>query len=65
VNSNSAVLALGNVPLLIRTYSLNNFPERYGAYANALMVLTDIPAFPDAHGVADKRPEHLQRREPW
>ena len=55
-----------NIPgAVYGAHSINGLPDRYCAYANALVVLTDLPAFPDAHGVAGERPEHFQRREPW
>jgi hydroxyethylthiazole kinase len=58
--------AMVNIPgAVYGTYSVNSLPERYCVYTNALMVLTDIPAFPDARGVTGERPECFQRREPW
>jgi hypothetical protein len=58
--------AMVNIPgAVYGAHSINGLPERYCAYANALVVLTDIAAFPDAHGIAGEQPEHFQRREPW
>jgi hypothetical protein len=58
--------AMVNIPgAVYGTHSINGLPERYCAYANALMVLSDMPAFPNARGGVDERPQYFQRREPW
>jgi hydroxyethylthiazole kinase len=58
--------AMVNIPgAVYGNYSVNGLTERYSAYANALVVLTDTPSFPDAHGVAKGWPDNFQRRAPW
>jgi hypothetical protein len=58
--------AMVNIPgAVYGTHQINALTERYCVYANALMVLTNSPVFPDVHGIAATRPEHFQRREPW
>ncbi|WP_287191407.1 hypothetical protein [Paraburkholderia sp.] len=58
--------AMVNIPgAVYGAHPVNGLSERYCVYANALVVLTDTPAFPDAHGVASEWPEHFERREPW
>lgn len=59
--------AMVNIPggVYAEKYKVNNLTDRYGAYSNALVLLTDSPSFPDARGVAKERPDNFQRREPW
>jgi hypothetical protein len=58
--------AMVNVPgAVYGTHTINSLSDRYCAYVNALVVLVDMPTFPDAHGFAGERPEHFQRRESW
>ncbi|KUY84335.1 peptidoglycan DD-metalloendopeptidase family protein [Burkholderia sp. RF4-BP95] len=58
--------AMVNIPgAVYGHYSVNGLTDRYSAYANALVVLTDTPSFPDAHGVAKEWPENFQRRTSW
>lgn len=43
----------------------NGLTDRFCAYANALVVLTDTPSFPDEIGSKRDLPENFQRRKSW
>jgi hydroxyethylthiazole kinase len=58
--------AMVNIPgAVYGSHAINALTERYSAYANALVVLTDTPSFPDEHNAPQAWPEHFQRRAPW
>ncbi|MEA3119246.1 MAG: hypothetical protein QOI13_2516, partial [Paraburkholderia sp.] len=59
--------AMVNIPGAVydARYTVNGLTDRFCAYANALVVLTDTPSFPDASGSSNDLPENFQRRKPW
>jgi hypothetical protein len=61
------VAAYVNIPgAIYGTSKVNNLPERYSCYANALVVLADTPVFPAAHGQQNGEvPEGFTLRYPW
>jgi len=62
------VAAYVNVPGAIykpEKYKVNNLLERYSCYANALVVLSDTPAFPKANGRDEETPEDFELRQSW
>ena len=60
------VAAYVNIPgAIYQQHTVNNLPERYSCYANALVVLTDTPVFEDVRGRDDEVPDSFVLRESW
>ena len=62
------VAAYVNVPGSIykpEKYKVNNVPERYSCYANALVILADAPNFQQKGGRNAETPDDFELREPW
>ena len=60
------VAAMVNVPGAVynEKYTVNGMSERFCAYTNGLVVLSDIAYFHDLQGVKTE-PEQFERRRPW